>query len=61
MPKKWNEHFAWSLDFALIFGLTPTGRATAETLQMNREGVVNLRRALYIIGEHPPDEPQEQN
>ncbi len=57
--QKWHDHFAWSLDFTLIIGLTPMGRATIDTLQMNREGVVNLRRALYIIGEHPPDEPQE--
>ena len=59
--QKWHEHFSWSLDFTFIIGLTPTGRVTAETLQMNREGVVNLRRALYIIGEHPSEEPQKQN
>ena len=57
--QRWNDQFAWSLDFSLIVGLTSTGRATVEALQMNREGVVNLRRALYLIGEHPPEEPQE--
>jgi 5-methylcytosine-specific restriction endonuclease McrA len=51
---RWNAHFAWSADFTLIVGLTPTGRATVATLLLNREGVVNLRRLLYAIGEHPP-------
>ncbi|WP_235526708.1 hypothetical protein [Nostoc piscinale] len=51
----WNENFAWNHDFTLVIGLTPTGRATVETLQLNREGVVNLRRVLYAMGEHPPE------
>jgi hypothetical protein len=50
----WSEHFAWSYDFLLIHGLTPTGRATVERLQLNRAGVVNLRRVLRDSGEHPP-------
>lgn len=55
-PRKdqWNENFVWSEDFALIIGLTPAGRATVETLQLNREGVVNLRKVLFVMGEHPP-------
>jgi hypothetical protein len=55
-PRKdhWDEHFVWSEDFALIIGLTPTGRATVEALQLNREGVVNIRKALFVMGEHPP-------
>ena len=51
---RWDEHFAWSDDFTLIIGLTPTGRATVETLLLNRDGVVNLRGLLYARGEHPP-------
>jgi hypothetical protein len=50
----WSEHFAWSYDFLFIHGLTPAGRATVERLQLNRAGVVNLRRVLRDIGEHPP-------
>jgi hypothetical protein len=50
----WLKHFAWSDDFTLLIGLTPTGRASAEVLQLNREGVVNLRQALHMLGEHPP-------
>jgi HNH endonuclease len=51
--QRWSEHFAWNDDFTLMLGLTPTGRATIEALQLNRSGLVNLRRALYAIGEHP--------
>lgn len=56
---RWLEHFRWSDDSTKIFGLTPTGRATIEALQMNRKGLVNLRRVLYAMGEHPPEEPLE--
>ncbi len=50
----WTDHFAWSDDCTLILGQTPIGRATVETLQMNRSGLVNLRRVLFAVGEHPP-------
>jgi 5-methylcytosine-specific restriction endonuclease McrA len=50
----WRDHFAWSVDFIYIVGLTPIGRATIEKLRLNREGVVNLRRVLYTLGKHPP-------
>jgi hypothetical protein len=51
-----SEHFAWNDDFTLMIGLTPTGRATIDRLQLNREGVVNLRRVLRTVGKHPPKE-----
>lgn len=51
---RWHEHFMWSEDFTLILGLTPTGRATVARMQLNREGVVNLRRLLRAAGKHPP-------
>jgi len=54
--QRWRDHFAWNDNFTLIIGLTPTGRATVETLRLNREGIVNLRRILYAMGEHPPAE-----
>jgi hypothetical protein len=52
--QRWNEHFTWNEDFTLVIGLTPTGRATVERLQLNREGVVNLRRVLHSANLHPP-------
>ena len=55
----WSEHFEWSDDFTLIVGLTPVGRATVQALQMNRSGVVNLRRILYAAGLHPPGGAEE--
>ena len=57
--QRWQNHFVWSSDFTRILGVTPTGRATVEALFLNREGLVNLRRALYALGEHPPAEPEE--
>lgn len=52
--QSWEDHFAWHPDFTLILGLTPTGRATVDALHLNRPGLVNLRRVLYLVGEHPP-------
>jgi HNH endonuclease len=51
---RWDEHFAWRADFTMMIGLTPIGRATIMALQLNRTALVNLRRVLYTIGEHPP-------
>ena len=51
--QRWQDHFRWNEDFTRIVGLTPTGRATVSALQMNRPGVVNMRRALFAIGLHP--------
>ncbi|MFL6216402.1 MAG: HNH endonuclease [Blastocatellia bacterium] len=51
---RWEDHFEWNDDFTLMIGLTPIGRATIAALQLNRAGLVNLRRILYDIGEHPP-------
>jgi HNH endonuclease len=50
----WSDHFEWGRDFSVIVGTTVVGRATVEGLQLNREGVVHLRRVLSSVGEHPP-------
>ncbi len=52
--QSWTDHFTWNLDYTLILAVTSTGRATIEKLQLNRAGVVNLRRVLRAFGEHPP-------
>jgi hypothetical protein len=52
--QRWADHFAWNEDATLIFGLSPEGRATVEALQLNRRGLVNLRRILFSVQEHPP-------
>jgi hypothetical protein len=51
----WNEHFTWNEDATEMLGITPTGRATITLLQTNRNGVMNIRRVLAIMGDHPPD------
>jgi predicted restriction endonuclease len=42
-PRKdiWNEHFTWAKKFTIIVGLTPIGRATIESLKLNRQGLIN--------------------
>ena len=49
----WIEHFTWNEDYTHMIGLSPIGRATVEVLQLNRKGVVNLRRVLHKLGLHP--------
>jgi hypothetical protein len=57
--QQWHEHFEWNWDYTIIIGRTPVGRATIEALQMNRLGVINLRRLLQPAGLHPPPEHKE--
>jgi hypothetical protein len=55
-PRKdnWCTHFVWSPDHLCLIGLTPTGRATIQELDLNREGVRHLRYLLILNREHPP-------
>lgn len=54
--QSWSEHFAWSDDYLQLIGLTAIGRATVSSLQLNRPGVVNLRKLMYLAGQHPSSE-----
>lgn len=47
-------YFGWNEDFTQMIGLTPTGRATVETLKLNRAGLMNMRQVLCMAGKHPP-------
>jgi hypothetical protein len=49
--ERWGDHFRWE-DVHLI-GLTATGRATIEALQMNRALVLEIRREAAAWGRHP--------
>jgi HNH endonuclease len=51
----WEEHFTWNEDVTQSIGITPVSRAAIALLQINRDGVVNMRRVLAIMGYHPPD------
>ena len=42
----WEDHFAWS--GIEIVGRTPTGRATVDTLKMNEERRLEVRRARSV-------------
>lgn len=55
----WSDHFAWSEDFTLALGLTPTGRATIEKLHLNRVRLINLRWILHRADIHPLPEGDE--
>jgi HNH endonuclease len=50
----WLEHFSWSTDGLEIIGITPTGRATVQALNLNRSGVKNIRKLLTMANLHPP-------
>jgi len=53
---RWDDHFGWDADYLHLIGLSPPGRATISALHLNRQGVVNLRRALLKLGLHPRQE-----
>lgn len=57
--QQWSVHFRWSEDGALLFGLTPTGRATVQALNLNHFEIVEARRRWVQIGWHPPT-PESQ-
>lgn len=52
--QEWTDHFAWNNDATEIVGLTATGRATIQTLKMNRDQLIRVRRMWASLGEHPP-------
>ena len=54
--EKWPEHFRWSEDGTEIIGLTPRGRATVQTLQLNRPVLVAARSLWIQAGWWPPRE-----
>ena len=49
---RWDDHFRW--EGVRVLGLTSTGRATIEALQMNRPLVLEIRREAAVWGRHPP-------
>ncbi len=52
--QNWNEHFAWGEDGVEVAGLTPCGRATVETLRLNRPLALAARAIWVSIRRHPP-------
>ena len=65
--QQWSEHFIWSADGTEILGMTATGRATCDRLDMNDtrykgERPIQEARALWVkAGWHPPvTDPRQQ-
>lgn len=56
--ERWSEHFAWDTSRTRLIGLTATGRATVELLDVNddRHGghSVRIRERDVADGYHPP-------
>ena len=48
----WKEHFAWSGVQAV--GLTATGRATVQALNLNRPTMLAIRAEEELLNRHPP-------
>jgi hypothetical protein len=51
---RWVDHFRW--EGVTIVGLTPTGRATVDALEMNRPIILAIREEEAARGRHPPAE-----
>ena len=47
----WNEHFQWN-EIVLV-GKTSKGRATIETLDLNRRIILAIREEEVLSGRHP--------
>ena len=50
--ESWPDHFRWR--GFVVEGVSPTGRATVDTLGMNRPLMVAIREEESILGRHPP-------
>ncbi|MEE8305286.1 MAG: HNH endonuclease [Candidatus Tectomicrobia bacterium] len=57
---RWDEHVTWGVERMRIVGLTPTGRATVERLDLNDDrhngAVLCIRQRDVSDGYHPPQE-----
>lgn len=50
----WSDHFAWNENYSEIIGLTLTGRATINLMQINRPQMIRLRKMWVSNDQHPP-------
>lgn len=64
--QQWADHFVWTAEGSSIIGITPTGRATCNRLDLNddqhNQGFIQDARQLWIQGGwHPPlDDPRQE-
>ena len=65
--QQWSDHFIWTVDGLKILGITPTGRATCNRLDLNDEyhddGFIQESRQYWgEAGWHPPrEDPRQQS
>lgn len=52
----WKDHFVWDAIGLYIVGLTATGRATIEALDMNNAYILHTRQIWIQWGLHPPQD-----
>ena len=52
--QRWNAHFAWN--GVEMIGLTATGRATVQALDLNRSTMLAIRAEEELRDRHPPPE-----
>lgn len=52
--QSWSQHFVWTENGTRVLGITTTGRATVEALQMNNQHIVKSRFLWVAAGWHPP-------
>src|SRR5262249_52747684 len=50
--QRWADHFRWNGE--RVIPLTPTGRATADALALNRPIILAIRQEEIARGRHPP-------
>lgn len=61
----WSDHFLWSADALKIIGITPSGRATCNRLDLNDKRrdepfIQNARQQWIAAQLHPPsDDPRQ--
>ncbi|BAY48573.1 HNH endonuclease [Scytonema sp. HK-05] len=63
--QNWSEHFIWAADGTKIIGITRTGRATCNRLDLNDERradrFIQKSRRLWVQGGfHPPRQDPQQ-
>lgn len=61
----WADHFIWSTSGTLLIGVTPTGRATCDRLDLNDDRrsdkfIQTCRQQWTVSGLHPPDDDPQQ-
>ena len=50
----WRDHFEWQENFQIVVGITSVERATVKRLELNRAGLLSLRKIMVMAGVHPP-------